>query len=31
LGRRCWRRLVARTTWLVLGLLTLVAGLMVAL
>lgn len=31
LGRRFWRRLAARTTWLALGLVTLVTGLVIAL
>jgi hypothetical protein len=29
LGRRFWRRLAARTTWLALGLVTLVTGLVI--
>ena len=31
LGRQCWRRLAARTTWLALVLVTLVTGLVIAL
>jgi len=31
LGRRVWQRLAARTTWLALGLVTLVTGLVIAL